>query len=190
MRIVAGAHRGRVLVAPKGHSTRPTADRARQAMFNVLDHAPWAPGLQGSRVLDLFAGSGALGIEALSRGAADCLFLDTDRAAREAIDSNLASLGLGDRASVARTDATRLGAPPPNGRFDLAFLDPPYNRSMVEPALESLARNGWLNDEAIVVVERDAGEAPLMVFGYQQLDERTWGVARVHFLVWRSASAE
>lgn len=190
MRIVAGAHRGRVLVAPKGHSTRPTADRARQAMFNVLDHAPWAPGLQGSRVLDLFAGSGALGIEALSRGADYCLFVDTDPAARDAIEANLAGLRLGDRAGVVRTDATRPGSAPPNGRFDLAFLDPPYNRSMVEPALEGLARYSWLNDEAIVVVERDAGEAPLQAVGYEQLDERTWGVARVHFLVWRSASAE
>jgi 16S rRNA (guanine966-N2)-methyltransferase len=177
-------------VAPKGHSTRPTADRARQAIFNILDHAPWAPGLSEARVLDLFAGSGALGIEALSRGAAHCLFIDTDPAAREAIESNLASLRLGDRAVVARADATRLGSPPPDGRFDLAFLDPPYNRSMVEPTLECLARQGWLNDGAVVVVEREVGEAPLQAPGYDRLDVRDWGVARVHFLAWRSAPAE
>jgi 16S rRNA (guanine966-N2)-methyltransferase len=190
MRIVAGAHRGRALVAPKGHSTRPTADRARQAIFNILDHAPWAPGLHDIRVLDLFAGSGALGIEALSRGAAYCLFIDTDPAAREAIESNIASLRLNDRAGVARADATRLGSPPPEGRFDLVFLDPPYNRSMIEPALESLGRHGWLSDGAIIVVERDAGEPPLQAPGYVRLDVRDWGVARVHFLAWRSAPAE
>jgi 16S rRNA (guanine966-N2)-methyltransferase len=108
MRIVAGAHRGRSLVAPKGHSTRPTADRARQALFNVLEHAPWSPGLAGLQVLDLFAGSGALGLEALSRGAAFCLFADTDPAAAAANAANLAALRLEDRAIVRRWDATRL----------------------------------------------------------------------------------
>jgi 16S rRNA (guanine966-N2)-methyltransferase len=108
MRIVAGAHRGRSLVAPKGHSTRPTADRARQALFNVLEHAPWSPGLAGLRALDLFAGSGALGLEALSRGAAFCLFADTDPAAGAAIAANLAALHVQDRAILRRWDVTRL----------------------------------------------------------------------------------
>src|SRR5882724_11239047 len=98
MRIVAGTHRGRVLVAPKGHSTRPTADRTRQALFNVLEHAAWSPGLEGRRVIDLFAGSGALGLEALSRGASFCRFVDNDEGAREAIKRNVDGLGVGDRA--------------------------------------------------------------------------------------------
>src|ERR1700678_2341796 len=108
MRIVAGAHRGRSLVAPKGHSTRPTADRARQALFDVLEHAPWSPGLAELRVVDLFAGSGALGLEALSRGADFCLFADTDPLAGGAIAPTLAALRLEDRAAVRRWDATRL----------------------------------------------------------------------------------
>lgn len=112
MRIVAGAHRGRSLVAPKGHSTRPTADRARQALFNVLEHASWgapgSPGLTGLRAIDLFAGSGALGLEALSRGAAFCLFADSDAAAAAAIAANIGALCLEDRSAVRRWDATRL----------------------------------------------------------------------------------
>jgi 16S rRNA (guanine966-N2)-methyltransferase len=190
MRIVAGLYRGRALVAPKGHSTRPTADHARQALFNVLEHASWARSLAGARVLDLFAGSGALGLEALSRGAASCLFIDTDRDARAAIAGNLASLGLADRAAVEGVDATRLGPAPAGPSFDLAFLDPPYNRSLVEAALDRLRRNGWLAAEAIIVVERGASEPPLRLTEFESLDARTWGAARVHFLAPRSAPAE
>ena len=109
MRIVAGAHRGRTLVAPKGHSTRPTADRTRQALFNVLEHAPWGGPVEGLRVIDLFAGSGALGLEALSRGAAFCLLVDNDPVAVEAITENAAALRLEDRCAARRLDATRLG---------------------------------------------------------------------------------
>ncbi|HLZ84677.1 MAG TPA: RsmD family RNA methyltransferase [Caulobacteraceae bacterium] len=149
MRIVAGEHRGRPLVAPKGHSTRPTADRARQALFNVLEHAPWSPDLAGLRVLDLFAGSGALGLEALSRGAAVCLFADTDPAAAAAIAANLAALRLEDRASVRRWDATRLpsrlssptggGGPRRGGGGDAAEASPsppPSRPSAVLPPEE------------------------------------------------------
>src|SRR5665213_3958260 len=100
MRIVGGMHRGRVLVAPKGHSTRPTADRTRQAMFNILEHAAWSPGLEDRRAIDLFAGAGALGLEALSRGAAFCLFVETDADARAAIGDNVEGLRLEGRARV------------------------------------------------------------------------------------------
>src|SRR3569833_584389 len=109
MRIVAGTFRGRTLVAPKGHSTRPTADRTRQALVNVLEHAPWAPDLEGARVLDLFAGSGALGLEALSRGAAWCLFVETDEGARGALRDNVEAMGLFGCTRVHRRDATDLG---------------------------------------------------------------------------------
>ncbi len=183
MRIVAGVHRGRTLVAPKGHSTRPTADRTRQALFNVLEHAVWSPGLEGARVADLFAGSGALGLEALSRGAAFCRFIDTDSAAIAAIGDNLEMLRLGDRATVSRSDAGRLatqeiGAP----LFDLVFLDPPYAKGLAEPALAGLAGGRWLGDEALVVVERGAGEPDLEAPGFEVLDTRSWGAARVWFL--------
>ena len=183
MRIVAGALRGRPLVAPKGHSTRPTADRTRQAVFNILEHAPWAPGFDGARVLDLFAGSGAMGLEALSRGAPFCRFIERDEAAAVAIRSNVATLGLGEHATVERRDATalgaRAGAQPP---FDLVFIDPPYGEGLGETALAALRAGDWLAKDAVAVLERgrrDAAETPA---GYTLIDERAWGVARVSFL--------
>ena len=183
MRIVGGMHRGRVLVAPKGHSTRPTADRTRQAMFNILEHAAWSPGLEDRRAIDLFAGAGALGLEALSRGAAFCLFVETDADARAAIGDNVEGLRLEGRARVEGRDATRLGAAPEAGeKFDLAFLDPPYSQGLSEPALAALADGGWLAPGALIVVERGRGDAPLAVPGFETVDSRTWGAARVEFL--------
>jgi 16S rRNA (guanine966-N2)-methyltransferase len=184
MRIVAGTFRGRLLVAPKGHSTRPTADRTRQAIFNMLEHAAWSPGLEALRVIDLFAGSGALGIEALSRGAAFCLFVERDEPARAAIRANLAALGLEDRARLDRRDAAALparsaGDGPP---FDLAFLDPPYGEGLGEAALARLAEGGWLADGALAVLERGADESAAPPAGYARVDERGWGAARVSFL--------
>src|SRR5476651_260933 len=134
MRIVAGLYRGRTLIAPTGRATRPTSDRARQAVFNVLEHAAWSPGLRDARVIDLFAGSGALGLEALSRGAAFCLFVETDAAARGAIRDNLDALApdgaLNGKSRIHRRDATDLGQKPSGdgAPFDLAFLDPPYGQ--------------------------------------------------------------
>jgi 16S rRNA (guanine966-N2)-methyltransferase len=189
MRIVAGAHRGRPLVAPKGHSTRPTADKTRQALLNVLEHAAWSPGIADLRVIDLFAGSGALGLETLSRGAAFCLLVDSDPAALAAISHNVATLRLDDRCEVRRWDATRL-APSPGGRedgqearaFDIAFLDPPYAKGLAELALESLTSGGWLAPGALIVVERGADEGGFSPAGYEVLDSRVWGAARVWFL--------
>src|SRR3569833_4370625 len=164
MRIVSGAFRGRVIVAPKGQSTRPTADRTRQALFNVLEHAAWARPLQGARVIDLFAGSGALGFEALSRGAAFCLFVETDEAARGAIRDNVDGLApngdLFGRTRVHRRDATQLGVRPgaDGPAFDLAFLDPPYARGLGGTARGKLAAGGWLAPGATVVFERGAAE--------------------------------
>jgi 16S rRNA (guanine966-N2)-methyltransferase len=183
MRIVAGTFRGRALVAPKGQSTRPTADRVRQAMFDVLEHAPWSRPLRGARVVDLFAGSGALGFEALSRGAALCLFVERDPAAQAAIGANAARLGASERVRIDRRDAAALprraasdGAP-----FDLAFLDPPYGRRLVEAALARLADSGWLAPCAIVAAERGGADPAPTPAGYELLDERTWGAAKVSF---------
>src|SRR5690606_14390427 len=130
MRIVAGSLKGRAIVTPEGQNTRPTSDRARQAIFNVLEHAPWAEGLHEARVIDLYAGSGALGFEALSRGAAFCLFVDTDDGARGAIRENMDAYGLFGRCRVHRRSATDLGPRPGSAgeAFTLAFLDPPYAR--------------------------------------------------------------
>ncbi|HEY1753105.1 MAG TPA: 16S rRNA (guanine(966)-N(2))-methyltransferase RsmD [Caulobacteraceae bacterium] len=183
MRIVAGTFRGRPLVAPKGQSTRPTADRTRQALFDVLAHAPWAPPLAGARVLDLFAGSGALGFEALSRGAALVRFVESSEAARAAILANADALGVADQVSIDRRDALALGpAAPGEPGFDLAFLDPPYGRGLGEPALERLAAGGWLAPAALAVLERGADDPAPAPAGFRELDARTWGAARVSFL--------
>jgi 16S rRNA (guanine966-N2)-methyltransferase len=184
MRIVAGTFRGRPLVAPKGQSTRPTADRTRQALFDVLEHAPWSSGLAGLRVIDLFAGSGALGLEALSRGAAFCLMVETDAAARGAIGANIEALNLFGRTRVHRRDATALGARPAadGGPFDLALIDPPYGKGLGERALGSLAAGDWLAPGALVALERGVGDPAPETPGYERLDQRTWGAARVEFL--------
>jgi 16S rRNA (guanine966-N2)-methyltransferase len=183
MRIVAGAQRGRSLVAPKGHSTRPTADRTRQALFNVLEHAAWTPGVEDARVVDLFAGSGALGLESVSRGAAFCLFVDSDPAALAAVTDNIDSLRLEARCATWRLDASRLPALAGDTRpFDLAFLDPPYARGLTEPALASLAARGWLRPNALAVVERGVGEGEFAPSGFEVIDSRAWGAARVWFL--------
>jgi 16S rRNA (guanine966-N2)-methyltransferase len=195
MRIVSGLYRGRALKAPTGDGTRPTSDRAREALFNVLEHAPWAEGLTRRRVIDLFAGSGGLGLEALSRGAAFCLFVETDAAARGAIRDNIEGLdkggGLFGRTRIHRRDATDLG-PKPTGDgepFDLAFLDPPYGKGLGEAALAQLARGGWLAAGALAVFERGAGEADPIIPGFERLDARTWGAAKVFFLRYVGVSA-
>ena len=184
MRIVSGAHRGRTLKTPPGDATRPTSDRARQAVFNILEHAPWAPELHGARVIDLFAGSGALGFEAISRGCGFCLFVETDDAARGAIRENIDALGLFGATRIHRRDATDLGQRPSamGEPFDLAFLDPPYRRGLAEKALESLASGGWLTPGAVVMVERASDEKDLAPAGYEALDARDYGAARVTFL--------
>lgn len=184
MRIVAGEFRGRTLSAPPGGVTRPTSDRARQAVFNILEHAPWSGGVRDRRVIDLFAGSGALGFEALSRGAAFCLFVETDEAARGAIRETVDALGLFGRTRVHRRDATDLGVKPgaDGAAFDLAFLDPPYGQGLGEAALSRLAEGGWLTDGAVVVFEQGSHEPGVSVAGYQPLDVRDYGAARVNFL--------
>lgn len=188
MRIVSGEFRGKALAAPKGDTTRPTSDRARQAIFNILEHAAWSPGVRDRRVIDLFAGSGALGFEAISRGASFCLFVETDEAARGAIRENVDAMGLFGRTRVHRRSATDLGVRPgaDGPAFDLAFMDPPYAKGLGEQALERLAAGGWLTPGAIVVFERGADEPPFVAESFEVLDERDYGAARVFFLKFTS----
>ena len=183
MRIVGGQFRGRALAAPHGQNTRPTSDRAREAVFNVLAHADWSPGLEGRRVLDLFAGAGALGLEALSRGAAFALFVETDAAARGAIRDNIETLGLFGVTRIHRRDATDLGAKPAGlgEPFDLVFLDPPYAKGLGEATLGKLAAGGWITPDALAVFECGADETPATP-GFSTLDERLYGAAKVLFL--------
>ncbi|MBW3618184.1 MAG: 16S rRNA (guanine(966)-N(2))-methyltransferase RsmD [Proteobacteria bacterium] len=189
MRIVGGRFRGRGLRAPEGQGTRPTGDRARQALFNVLEHAGWSPlteppRWEGRRVMDLFAGSGALGFEALSRGAEVCLFVESDGRARGAIDANAAALGLSGQTRMDRRNATDMGTRPAGAgpAYDLVFLDPPYGKGLGERALESLEEGGWVEPGALAVWERGAEEPAVEVPGWALLDQRRYGAARVFFL--------
>lgn len=184
MRIVAGALKGRAIVAPEGQGTRPTSDRARQAVFNVLEHASWAETLQGARVIDLYAGSGALGFEAISRGAGFCLFVEIDDGARGAIRENADAFGVMGRTRVHRRSATDLGVRPGSAgeAFDLAFLDPPYGKGLGEQTLARLTEGGWLKPGALVVFERGSDEPDIDTPGYERLDARDYGAARVLFL--------
>jgi len=184
LRIVAGRLKGRPITAPEGQGTRPTSDRARQAIFNVLEHAAWAEGLRGARIMDLFAGSGALGFEAMSRGAAFCLFVETDEAARGAIRENADAFGIMGATRVHRRSAIDLGVRPGSDweAFDLAFLDPPYGKGMGEQALARLIDGNWLSPKALVVFERGADEPEINTPGYERLDTRDYGAARVLFL--------
>ncbi len=183
MRIIAGTHKGRNLIAPKGMSTRPTSDRTRETPFNMIAHADWAPPLEGARVIDLFAGSGALGLEAMSRGAAFCLFVETDHGARGAIRDNIEALGLFGNTRLHRRSAIDLGEKPAGVGipFTLACLDPPYHKGLVQPALDCLMEGKWLAEDALVVVETGSDEM-LMFPGWTLLDARDYGAARVSFL--------
>lgn len=183
MRIIGGKFKSRALVAPAGLATRPTADRVRESVFNVLEHADWSPGLEGFRVLDLFAGAGALGLEALSRGAAFALFVDTDAPARGAMRDNIEALGLFGISRIHRRDATELGVKPAGlgAPFDLVFLDPPYGRGLGEKALAQLGPGGWISAHALIAFECGAGETPSTP-GFTLLDTRNYGAAKVLFL--------
>jgi 16S rRNA (guanine966-N2)-methyltransferase len=183
MRIIGGRFRGRTLVAPAGRGTRPTSSRAREAIFNVLMHADFSPGLEGRRALDLFAGAGAMGLEALSRGAAFALFVDIDADARGAIRANVEALGLFGAARIHRRDATDLGRKPAGvgAPFDLVFLDPPYKSGLGERALERLKEGAWLAPDALIVLECAAEEAPDHA-GFARLDQRVYGAAKALFL--------
>lgn len=182
MRIVAGQFKGRPIQAPKTHATRPTSDRARESLFNMIAHAAWAPPLAAARVMDLFAGSGALGLEAVSRGAGFCLFVETAHPALTVLRKNIAALGVGDAAQVQRRSATDLGDRPATGPgFDVAFLDPPYHKGLVEPCLTCLIDGGWLAPDALVVVETAVDEAPSFS-GWDLVADRASGAAKFWFL--------
>ncbi|WP_448188676.1 16S rRNA (guanine(966)-N(2))-methyltransferase RsmD [Azospirillum sp. sgz301742] len=186
MRIVAGKHRGRRLQAPAGRDTRPTTDRTRESIFNILAHSGWgADGgspVEGAVVLDVFCGTGALGLEALSRGAERALFFDLGRAALDTVRANIAELGEGGRTAVLRADATK----PPAAReaASLVFLDPPYGQDLAPKTLAALVRAGWLAPGAVAVVEEAAGAAIVPPDGFAELEDRRYGDTRVLFLMY------
>jgi 16S rRNA (guanine966-N2)-methyltransferase len=173
MRIVGGRLRGRALAAPKSQAIRPTADRLREALFNILAHGYGDP-VSGARVLDLFAGTGALGLEALSRGADFALFIDDSAEARALVRENVAALGLGGVSRIFRRNAVELGAAHPLPPFSLAFLDPPYGRALAEAALAAARAGGWLTAGALAVVEEAADAAFAAPAGFDELERRRY----------------
>jgi 16S rRNA (guanine966-N2)-methyltransferase len=186
MRVVGGSLRGRALAAPKSQSIRPTADRLREALFNILIHGYDNP-LAGARVLDLFAGTGALGIEALSRGAAFTQFVDDGAEARALLRENVATLGLGGTSRIFRRDATKLGPAHPVEPFALAFLDPPYGKGLAEQALISARAGGWLVPDALIVVEEATKAKFTAPEGFAELERR--GYDDTEFVMLRLATA-
>ena len=181
MRVVGGRLRGRNLAAPSSREIRPTADRLRESLFNILVHSYDDP-LQGARVLDLFAGTGALGIEAISRGATFALFVDTGAEARALLRNNVEALGLGGVTKIFRRDATNLGAAHPLPPFTVVFLDPPYGKGLAETALVSLRDGGWLGPGALLVVE-EAKEAGFAVpSGFEELERRAYDDTELVFI--------
>jgi 16S rRNA (guanine966-N2)-methyltransferase len=182
MRIIAGKHRGRALAAPEGGSVRPTSDRAREALFDILAHGRFAdrPVFEEARVLDAFAGTGAFGLEALSRGAAQASFIEKDRTTLAALRANITALGEEQHAAVLPGDA--LHPPKAGAPAALAFLDPPYAEDIAAPALAALAASGWLAPGALAVVELAAKRKFAPPKGFTLLEERRYGAARLVFL--------
>ncbi len=184
MRIVAGRHKGRALAAPPGHDIRPTSDRAREAVFNILVHGFADFEIEGATVVDVFAGTGAMGLEAMSRGAVRTTFIDSDARAQRCIKENAAKLGEWRNVLVLGLDASRLPPPPRPARAPctLGFLDAPYGQGLTQPALLALSHRGWLADGSLCVVEIGAGETLEAPRAYETLDTRTYGAAEIRFL--------
>jgi 16S rRNA (guanine966-N2)-methyltransferase len=180
MRVVGGEFRGRALAAPKSQEIRPTSDRLRQTLFDILMHGHGEK-LNGGRALDLFAGTGALGIEALSRGASYALFVEEGVEARGLIRTNIDSLGLTGRSRVFRRDATRLGEAGTVAPFDLAFADPPYGKGLGEAALASALAGSWLKPDALCVLEESAKASMQGIRGFEEIDRRTVGDSQLLF---------
>jgi 16S rRNA (guanine966-N2)-methyltransferase len=181
MRIVAGRFRGRPIATPSHEGLRPTSDRVREAVFNILGHGMPDFSLTGARIIDLFAGTGALGLEALSRGAAYCLFIDTDTESRALIRRNVEAFGLTGESKIFRRDATDLGSAGPRDVVTLAFLDPPYDQGLADIALASLTGGGWLAPGAVVVIEERAGNVVTLPVGLTEADRRSYGDTQVIF---------
>jgi len=181
MRIVGGRFKGHGLSSPKGDGTRPTSDRVRESIFNILAHGIAGFTLEGTRVMDLFAGTGALGFEALSRGARFCQFVDESVDARGVIRNNADALGVIGQCKIWRRDATKLGPCAPQTPFNLIFADPPYGKGLGEQALASVMDGGWLAPGGVVVLEEAEKVAVRNVAGLTPVDTRIYGDTQVRF---------
>ena len=179
MRIVAGKYRGRSIEGPASLATRPTSDRVRESLFNILAHGIEGFSIEDARVMDLFAGTGALGIEALSRGAKFCQFVEEDAEARGIIRNNVDGCGAIGHCKIWRRDATDLGLCAPQSPFDLVFIDPPYNKGLGDKAIVSLVSGTWLSPGAVVVLEESEMAVIADQTALRLLDTRTYGDTRI-----------
>lgn len=180
MRIVGGEFRGRALVAPKSNEIRPTTDRTRESLFNILAHS-YPEALDKTRVIDLFAGTGAVGLEAISRGCQQGLFVETSVEGRGLIRQNIETLGLQSRARIFRRDATDLGIVGTMEPFHILFADPPYGKGLGEKAIAAAIKGGWLVPGALVILEERADVAPAIPQGLVFIEERAFGDTKMHF---------
>lgn len=180
MRIVGGDFRGRTLATPKSHDIRPTSDRTRESLFNILSHS-YPEALDGTRVLDCFAGTGAVGLEALSRGASTALFVETSVEGRGLLRTNIETMGLQGRAKIFRRDAASLGPVGTMEPFQLLFADPPYGQGLGERAFAAAAAGGWLTDGALAILEERANVEPDVGSAFRPMETREFGDTRMHF---------
>lgn len=182
MRIVAGKFKGKTLATPKDQSTRPTSDRVREALFNILEHGLDGFDIEGARVLDLFAGTGALGLEALSRSAKYCLFIENSASARGVIRTNVEGLNLTGATRIWRRDAGGLGPAGNMEPFDLVFCDPPYGKGLGERALAAALEGGWIETGGIAVLEDRSGVNVDVPKGFEEIDRRNYGDTQIIIL--------
>jgi 16S rRNA (guanine966-N2)-methyltransferase len=182
MRIVAGRFKGHGLATPKDQTTRPTSDRVRESLFNILEHGVEDFELESARVLDLFAGTGALGLEAISRGAKYCLFIENSAAARGIIRTNVEEFHLTGITKIWRRDATTLGPAGNIEAFDLVFADPPYKQGLGERALREAHDNGWIKPGGIAVIEEHNDTVLAIPEGFEELDKRSYGDTQIVIL--------
>ena len=186
MRIVGGEFRGRQLATPKSNAIRPTVDRTRESLFNILAHA-YPEALDGTRIMDVFAGTGAVGLEAVSRGCRQALFVENGVEGRALLWENIDALGLHGRTRILRRDATRLGTVSNIDPFDVIFADPPYGNGLGKQALKAAHEGGWLVPGALVILEERADVAPQLIPVYEWLESRTFGDTKMHFYRYKPA---
>ncbi len=188
MRLIGGRLKGRPLATPKDDRIRPTTDRVREALFNILEHGIEGFEIDGAQVLDLFAGTGALGIEALSRGAAHAVFVENDASARALIQTNIEKLGLGGITTLFRRSALHLGKPARGRSFNLVFADPPYGQGLGEAAIQAAITDGWLAPGAVIVLEEAAKADITWPPGCTAIDHRRYGQTQVAIAVWHGSN--
>lgn len=183
MRIISGHLRGKNLQSPLDGTTRPTSDKARQGIFNILEHAPWSNGIEGQNVLDVFAGTGAMGIEALSRGASFAAFIENGRNALKVLGDNVNYCDLQNISKILKTDVRKIAKKPANlPIFNIVFMDPPYGKELLPTTILSLAEGGWINSETIIIAEYKKGEGFTPPPAFEILREVNYGINQFSIL--------